>query len=192
MSKRHPWLTPATALMGGLLLLCLGLVFAGRRFAARTIFAEIQTLAEKNRKEDAEAIHLLSEQLAVERDAQTRDRIQRMLSGLHQAPSGFLCLDRTTAKLFNAKQRATLEGSLKGFYPQVYWGEESLPKNRASSSGLPVGGVVLRYSYQVYPGVVVIEQDASSGVLSGGGHRDLYLWWGLSFRFYRRTGTWIA
>ena len=115
-----------------------------------------------------------------------------MISGLHQVPAGFLCLDRMTAKLFTAKEQATLEDSLRTFYPQVYWGEENLPKAPVSSSGGPIGGVVLRYSYKVYPGVVIIEQDATSGVLSGGGHRDVYFWWGLSFRFHRRSETWIA
>lgn len=173
-------------------LLCVASYVAGRRFAIRTVFQELNTLASRNQANDEEMLAHLKKEMPTIDGYANHIYIQNLISSMENRPSGFICLDDTTKNFFTPAQRMILEKSLKSYFAQVYWGKNNIPPKHFDANGELINGFVLGYSIKVYPGVLKISTSSWSGFLSGGGHTDVYIWKGLSFRFHKQSQMWIS
>ncbi|WP_243286965.1 hypothetical protein [Geothrix terrae] len=172
--------------------LCVASYVAGRRFAISAVFQELNTLASRNQADDEEMLAHLKKEVPTVDGYANQIYIQNLISSMENRPSGFICLDDTTKNLFTPAQRMILEKSLKSYFAQVYWGKGNIPIKHFDANGEPINGFVLGYSIKVYPGIVKISTSSWSGILSGGGHTDIYIWKGLGFRFYKQSQMWIS
>ncbi len=190
MLRYKSWLIAFGVLVGVSGLLCVMSIFAGRRFAKQTIFQELNALASIDQANDVELLGHLKSKLPEIVDHESRTYIQKIISSMENRPSGFICIDDATKNLFSLEQQATLEKSLKSYYGQVYWGKDNIPPERYDTNGEPIGGFVLGYSFKIYPGIVKISTHSWSGLVSGGGHTNVYVWKGSGFHFHKQSEMW--